>query len=249
MHVLSTLRKQLYIAERVVGSIPIMDETTEGAALVVHVVLYICFVSVAIDTLNAWTRGTPEWSAFWGAISPYSMLYTSGKCIARLSASGMSCTVLAMAYIVARVRVCAPEAESRIWANIDYVANRLVVRAIQSGLASLGAVPLHVALSAFFIAFSMTRDGGDMASNATMVSFTSVLTLSLAQCAANAAPTPTTMMLASLSTIATLAAMRTKWDWPGKVACLGFSTAWSAHMQRAGALHLSNWHEILVLNL
>ena len=109
LHVLRILRKQLYIAERVVGSIPIMDETTEGAALVVHVVLYICFVSVAIDTLNAWTRGTPEWSAFWGAISPYSMLYTSGKCIARLSASGMSCTVLAMAYVVARVRVCAPE--------------------------------------------------------------------------------------------------------------------------------------------
>ena len=51
------LVSQLYIAERVVGSIPIMDETTEGAALVVHVVLYICFVSVAIDTLNAWTRG------------------------------------------------------------------------------------------------------------------------------------------------------------------------------------------------
>ena len=145
------------------------------------------------------------------------MLYTSGKCIARLSASGMSCTVLAMAYIVARVRVCAPETESRIWTNIDYVANRLAVRAIQSGLASLGAVPLHIALSAFFIAFSMTRDGGDMASNATMVSFTSVLALSLAQCAANAAPTPTTMMLASLSTIATLAAMRTKWDWPGSL--------------------------------
>ena len=57
LHVLRILRKQLYIAERVVGSIPIMDETTEGAALVVHVVLYICFVSVAIDTLNAWTRG------------------------------------------------------------------------------------------------------------------------------------------------------------------------------------------------
>ena len=104
-------------------------------ALVAHTLLYICFVSVVTDMLNTWSDRLPAWDAFWGGVSPYAMLYTSGKCLARLRGCGTPCLCVCALYVIARVRWTDANCQQRVWANVDFVANRVVVQAIQASYA------------------------------------------------------------------------------------------------------------------
>ena len=213
-----------------------------------HVVLYITFASAVMDALNTWSRRVPEWDAFWGAISPYSVLYTSGKCIARLTMCGVPGLLIAGAYLIVRIGRKAPQdpraPQSRVWVNIDYVANRLIVRSIHDYYAGLGAANVHIALCAFCVSVVLSGADRRITSNPTVGSFMGVTALEFAQQATRAVGNPELTLAISLAGVAALAVFRVDLNWVGKVACMGVSLSVSAQLPRARGMNVSTWQEM-----
>jgi hypothetical protein len=216
--------------------------------LVAHVVLYITFASAVMDTLNTLSRRVPEWDAFWGAISPYSVLYTSGKCIIRLTQCGVPGLLIAGAYLIMRMGRKAPQAPrsapSCVWANIDYVANRLIVRSTHDYYAGLGTTNVYIALCAFCTYVVLSGAGRRLQSNPTVASFMGVTALEFAQQATRAVANPEITLAISLAAVAALAVFRVDLNWVGKVACMGVSLSVSAQLPRARGMNVSTWQEM-----
>ena len=66
-----------------------------------HVILYVAIVSGIVDAF-AMASGGASWSEFWGSLSPYTVLYTTGRCLARLAQGGAVVHGIIFVYIVLR---------------------------------------------------------------------------------------------------------------------------------------------------
>ena len=66
-----------------------------------HVVLYVAIVSGIVDAFAA-ASGATMWGDFWGTLSPYTVLYTAGRCLARLAQGGVVVHGVIFVYIVLR---------------------------------------------------------------------------------------------------------------------------------------------------
>ena len=258
------LALQLYIAQRVSTMVPVMDEELEvhykhdppspptharltclssvfqGFALVAYVALYICFVSAVVDTMNVWSGRMPAWGSFWGSISPYSMLYTSGKCLNRLGALGTPVIVAALCYVVTRVRFASKKTvSSRMLLNVDFVVNRVIVASILTSYKSVGSACVFGSLAFFCCMFVVVQKYPCMAVNATVQSLIGVLALAMAQQIIALISNSAISLMISLSTVIVMSLMSASLDWPGKVACMGVSLSLSGLLQHGPTLGAS----------
>ena len=259
------LALQLYIAQRVSTMVPVMDEELEvhykhdpplpqpararltclssvfqGFALVAYVALYICFVSAVVDTMNVWSGRMPAWGSFWGSISPYSMLYTSGKCLNRLGALGTPVIVAALCYVVTRVRFASKKTvSSRMLLNVDFVVNRVIVASILTSYKSVGSACVFGSLAFFCCMFVVVQKYPCMAVNATVQSLIGVLALAMAQQIIALISNSAISLMISLSTVIVMSPMSASLDWPGKVACMGVSLSLSGLLQHGPTLGAS----------
>jgi hypothetical protein len=212
----------------------------QGVALFAYVALYICFVSAVVDTMNVWSGRMPAWGSFWGSISPYTMLYTSGKCLNRLGALGTPAIVVALCYVVTRVRFASKKTVSSIMIlNVDFVVNRFIVASIQTSYKSVGSACVFGSLAFFCCIFVVVKRYPRMAVNTTVQSLIGVLALAMAREAIALISNDAISLMISLSTVIVMSLMSASLDWPGKVACMGVSLSLSGLLQHGPTLGAS----------
>ena len=83
-----------------------------SATAQLHVVLYVAIVSGIVDAF-ATASGGASWGEFWGSLSPYTVLYTTGRCLARLAQGGAVVHGTIFVYIVLRSHYVSARAAAR----------------------------------------------------------------------------------------------------------------------------------------
>ena len=120
--------------------------------LLAHVVLYISMISLAMDAVSLAGGKGSRWSDFWSTISPYTMLYTAGRCLDRLSKGGDFVYCVIGAYIV--FRSLFPQRGHSLGSlapNVDFVANRTLVQAVYGGFAIYGVNGVLMSMAAVLL--------------------------------------------------------------------------------------------------
>ena len=151
-----TLVAQLYIANAITQTLPISDDSQSGPILLARIALYVCLVSVLTGLIYTTAERYKQLHAFVGGLSPYAILYTAGKCIGRLDkpSDALLAQIVSVMYSFARLwyRTGTPPDASdgvfaRVWVNLDFLADRLLVLAFGRYVQASGgnsALPLCV---------------------------------------------------------------------------------------------------------
>ena len=151
-----TLVAQLYIANAITQTLPISDDSQSGPVLLARIALYVCLVSVLTGLVYTAAERYKQLHAFVGGLSPYAILYTAGKCIGRLDkpSDALLAQIVSVMYSFARLwyRTGTPPDASdgvfaRVWVNLDFLADRLLVLAFGLYVQASGgnsALPLCV---------------------------------------------------------------------------------------------------------
>lgn len=133
-----TLVAQLYIANTITQFLPISDDSQSGPVLVARIALYVCLVSVLTGLIYTAAERYKQLHAFVGGLSPYAILYTAGKCISRLDkpSDALLAQIISVMYSLARLwyrKSTPPDSKdgvfARVWVNLDFLGDRLLVLA------------------------------------------------------------------------------------------------------------------------
>ena len=132
-----TLVAQLYIANYITQNLPISDDSQTGPILMARIALYVCLVSLLTGLIYTTAERYKQLNAFVGGLSPYAILYTAGKCIARLERpyDALLSVILSLMYSFVRLwhRTSIPNLGGgifcRFWVNLDFLGDRLTALA------------------------------------------------------------------------------------------------------------------------